>query len=68
MEESEIHAIAVLLQQSYGAASVDAALQRARGLSANGQFPTASIWERIATAVRALERAKGAVHPPAATE
>lgn len=56
MEESQIHAIAVLLHQSHGAKSLDAAWERANILAHHGQVGTAGIWKRVAAEVSVLER------------
>jgi hypothetical protein len=56
MDDGELHAIAVLLQDSYGADSFNAALERAKSIAHNGQFRTVSVWERVASEILAIER------------
>jgi hypothetical protein len=63
MKELELHAIALLLQKSYGADAVKAAVEQAKRLQ-TGEFQSVAVWERIAGEVSTIERLKGGASLP----
>jgi hypothetical protein len=55
MNDEELHAIAGFLLSAHGSHAFQAALERARSLSVNGELGTASVWQRIAEEVSEME-------------